>query len=369
MQQHNDFRVAILIPSSSGGGAEFVAMQWATYLSGRGYTVQMLLTHPRRGEIEQRVPERILISRVKGRTAVAKTLALRHYMIAERPDVVLSLMPYWNLMAIIASQLLPNKPRIYISGRNIETALREVQNLKYRIEVQLAKILYRRADAYIAISHPTAAEAITAYGVARDNVWVVPNPATGKTGSNPRELRKLPTVASGVHLTLSVPARLVEQKRPLLAIRVAALLTAEFGVPTTVEFFGSGPVQIQIQQLAQQLDVPVKFHGWVERWYEECADNSVVLLPSLVEGFGNVLLEAAAVGIPCVVSSRALGVADAIVPGITGVLSMDDSAAAFAEAVMETRSIVRVDYTRWLARFSPESSGQRLEAAIRGHRE
>ncbi len=53
------------------------------------------------------------------------------------------------------------------------------------------------------------------------------------------------------------------------------------------------------------------------------------MLSSFVEGFGNVLVEAALVGVPFVSMSRALGVADAIVPGMTGFLCFSDTPAGF----------------------------------------
>jgi glycosyltransferase involved in cell wall biosynthesis len=90
----------------------------------------------------------------------------------------------------------------------------------------------------------------------------------------------------------------------------------------------------------------------------------VVLLPSLVEGFGNVLVEAAVAGIRVVVSSRALGVADALVPGVTGILAIEESPASLADSVIEAGAIVDTDYSGWLARFSVENSTRKLEAAL-----
>jgi glycosyltransferase involved in cell wall biosynthesis len=363
-ERSNPVKVAILIPSTSGGGAEFVAMQWAAQLTRWNYEIVVLVTHPRSDREIADVEGQPQVLQVKGATAFAQVLKLRSYLRDARPDVILSLMPHWNLMALIATRALKARPNVYISGRNIETALRKVQGPRYALEIALARHMYKRADAYIAISHPTAAEAVGAYGIELPRVFVVPNPATAKSQPSHRTRRASPRVERGVPLTLTVPARLVDQKRPRLAIDTARVLREHYGIPTTVEFFGSGPLEEDVRQYARTRGIPVSIRGWVDAWYESAAENAVVLLPSLVEGFGNVLVEAAVVGIRVVVPSRALGVADALIPGMTGVLAVEETPQALADAVMEAGTIPQADYSGWLARFSVENSSRKLEAAI-----
>ena len=89
----------------------------------------------------------------------------------------------------------------------------------------------------------------------------------------------------------------------------------------------------------------------------------MVLLPSTCEGFGNVLVEAAAAGIPSVAMSAALGVADALVPGVTGELVHLDSPDMIADAVQRAARY-RVDAPRWLERFSVDNSTDVLAAVF-----
>jgi glycosyltransferase involved in cell wall biosynthesis len=74
-----------------------------------------------------------------------------------------------------------------------------------------------------------------------------------------------------------------------------------------------------------------------------------------VEGFGNVLVEAAYARIPSVAWSCALGVADAIVPGVTGELAISADPIDLADAVS---SAVRIEgrIGDWYTRFSREES-------------
>ena len=74
--------------------------------------------------------------------------------------------------------------------------------------------------------------------------------------------------------------------------------------------------------------------------------------------------EAAARGVPSVAVSTALGVADAIIPGVTGELSLDDDPASIADAVEAAAGLDVHDVDAWLERFSADSSGALLEQTI-----
>src|SRR5690606_36212643 len=147
-------------------------------------------------------------------------------------------------------------------------------------------------------------------------------PAAGKVGLEAARAQRTRRAASdrsrGVDLV--VPVRLGEQKRPALALEVAATLrdSMEYDTQVAVHYYGAGPYQPERAEAAVQPGVHAVFDGWVEGWFEDTPGAAVMLLTSHSEGFANVLVESAAYGIPVVAASRALGVADAIVPGITG---------------------------------------------------
>jgi glycosyltransferase involved in cell wall biosynthesis len=354
-------RVGVVVPSLSGGGAEFVAVQWAAYLRAHGHAVTMITTHQPGAELGD-VP-------VVGLTAgsfPARVRQLREHVAGAGYDVLLGLMPHWNLLVLLAALAAPGGPATLISGRNVEAPLRRIHGLSYRAELALCHLLYRRADGYVAISHPVAAEAAGTYGLDPEKVWVVPNPSTGKDPAAAASvLRGHRTDAGGESVTLTVPARLVPQKRPALAVETAALLRDRHGVEASVDYFGAGPEESAVRAAAERLGVTVRFRGWVTSWFEAAAPDAVVLLPSAAEGFGNVLVEAAAAGMASVASSRALGVADAIVPNVTGVLAMSSAPDDFAAAVRRAMGLTPVSAPAWLERFSPEESGAKLLQVLR----
>lgn len=354
-------RVLINVPFISGGGAEFVATQWARFLAEAGDVVTLYTTHPRDDDA---APGGVALVKAKRGGILKQARDLAAHLRAEPVDVVVSLMPYWNLMSILAVRSLGSgRPRVLVSGRTFaKEGMDGVEGDASPIQHWLARRAYRYSDLFIAISHPVGAEAVTEYRLHPGKVVVVPNPALAKVQDYLDVAGPLSTVATSpnAHLDLVVPARLVAPKRPLVAIDVAVILSrdkAAFPGGVTVHFFGSGPLEKSVRARADAAGVDVLMHGWVNNWFAECPPGSVVLLPSIAEGFGNVLIEAAGAGLRSVVSSRCRGGADAVVPGITGELIAGDSPEEYASAVKASVGKGVHGANSWLQRFSRESSG------------
>ena len=285
---------------------------------------------------------------------------LRNFVATWEPDVVLSLQAFPNLLCIALRLSLRGRtrPMVVISERNLVSLGVRRSPLKHKLKVWMCRRLYRFADAVVAISHPVAGELVSGFGVPPEKCAVVPNPATAKVRPRTSSTRR---GEGPVELVLA--GRLVPQKRPLLVVDTAAELHAR-GVPAVVSVFGDGPLLAAVTERAEARGVELRQHGWVEDWFDHCGGNAVLLLTSSREGFGNVLVEAAAVGIPSVAASEALGVADALVPGITGELARSGTPADFAEAVQRATCLDVSGIDRWLQRFSMQESGLTLEHFI-----
>jgi glycosyltransferase involved in cell wall biosynthesis len=348
-------RVVVLTQGDRGGGAEFVARTWAANLEQRGHEVSFVVTSPPQGEP---VPGVVYLRR-SGRTAWPPVLAFRRYVRKRKPDVVLSLLTYPNLVALLAALLSGRETPVVISERNVPSVLLRQQGRSQRLQLALARRVYRYATAVVAISHPVAADLVAAFAVDPAVCTVVPNPATAKLGEDRRRPDR-----SGSTLTLVLPCRLVAQKDPLLLPEVARILRGR-GRDVAITVFGAGPLEGALVAAAERAGVPTTMAGWQEEWFLHCPPRSVVCLPSLVEGFGNVLVEAAAVNVPVVTMSSALGVADAVVPGITGYLAATRDAEEFADLVEAADRLPAWDMDGWLDRFSPEVSTTTLERVLR----
>ena len=352
-------RIGVIVPSLGGGGAEFVARTWAGWLRSQGHEVTMVLTN---GPDSSRPgPADVTVTGLDpAASPAAKVRELRGFVTTWQPDVLLSLQAFPNLLCIALrlSMRGKNRPMVVISERSMVSLGVRGATLKHRLKIWACRKLYRLADAVVAISHPVAGDLVSSFGVPPEKCAVVPNPSIAKV--QPRT----PSTRRGegpVELVLA--GRVVHEKRPHLAVDTAAELNRR-GVPTVVSVFGDGPLLAGVIQRAEERGVELRNHGWVEDWFNHCGADAVLLLPSFREGFGNVLVEAAAVGVPSVASSEALGVADAVVPGITGELARSGSPADFADAVERAACLELSGIDRWLQRFSVQESGLALEHFI-----
>lgn len=345
-----------VVPSLCGGGAEFVARTWMSWLADQGHAVSVVTTAERADETH--LPEGVAAYTVAGGTGhLAKARAVRDLFEVTDADIAVSLQSHANLVLIAAGLIARGtRPQIIVSERNLVSLGLPGSGRRHRTKMWLARRLYRRADHIIAISHAVGGELVAGFGVRRERMTVVANPATAKVAGSARAERT-PGIREGVQIVL--PCRLVDQKRPTLAIDTAVELIGR-GIPAEVVSYGDGPLLGDMTVGAARAGVPFVNHGWVEDWFTRLGPNAVVLLPSIREGFGNVLVEAAAVGIPSVAVSGALGVSDAIIPRITGELALTGCPADLADAVIRASGLDLEGIDAWLDRFSVDASGRDL---------
>lgn len=134
--------------------------------------------------------------------------------------------------------------------------------------------------------------------------------------------------------------RMVENKAPVLMIHAYADVRQSLP-DTTLTMIGDGPLLASATQLAGELAAPVEFLGTCDphEVLEQLQRASLLCLPSVstprgdAEGFGLVLLEAQACGVP-VVTSALGGATEAILDGKTGYSFLAGSRAQLTERLL-----------------------------------
>jgi len=179
------------------------------------------------------------------------------------------------------------------------------------LESRLAPWLYRRRR-YITVSQSSKADLI-GLGVDADRIDIVHN---GLDVPHPEH--RLPRSTAP---TICVLGRLVPHKQVEHALETAAALRSS--IPDLrVEVVGDGWWHEQLQARAEELIVTdlVTFHGAVsDAERDAILDRSwVLLVPSVKEGWGIAIMEAAARGVPAIAYRSAGGVTESIVDGETG---------------------------------------------------
>ncbi len=180
------------------------------------------------------------------------------------------------------------------------------------IESKIAPLLYRHSR-YITVSNASKAELVE-LGVDADRISVIQN------GS---EIAVTQQFAKSEHPQICVVGRLVPHKQVEHAIDAVAELLPN--IPNlTLEIVGEGWWHDELVAYAKEhgVEAQVHFHGFVDdeekiRIFES---SWLLVLPSLKEGWGIVITEAAALGTPTIAYRSAGGTTESIRDKETGVL-------------------------------------------------
>lgn len=136
------------------------------------------------------------------------------------------------------------------------------------------------------------------------------------------------------HRHFTIVARLVPKKNLQVALRAYALYRTMAASPRPLHLCGSGPLEVDLIALAQELGIRehVTFHGFVQS--AEVArilgSTLALLLPSIEEQFGNVVIEAQAMGLPVILSDNC-GARDLLVRvGVNGFVIEPDNPGGLA---------------------------------------
>jgi glycosyltransferase involved in cell wall biosynthesis len=191
--------------------------------------------------------------------------------------------------------------------------------------------ILRRADAVLTVSEHSRAELLGA-GVDPERITVAYNGIEGPQLVDPEPRGTWP--ADGLRLLYL--GRLEDRKRPELAVATLAALGRR-GHPASLVLAGEGPARAALQATAEQLGVSdrVRFVGRVSdaRKWSLYDGAELLLFGSTIEGFGLVVAEAQARGLPAV-AARGTATAEALRDGESGLLA-DPTPEAFAAAVAE----------------------------------
>lgn len=355
-------KIGVLVHDLKGGGAEAVTQLWIAQLQMHGHEVVVFVYGPNATASATGLP-RTLVFPQRSRVARWTTLAwwLRRWARRLELDVLISVLDFSNTVALLSG--IASKRPVVISEHSAPTLLWRHKGFGGLARRSAARLLYPRATIAIAVSHAAATDLRVGLSVSARRIVVLPNPVWGVVHRVPTGDRGAQASAAGRRLL--VVGRCAPEKQMERALEVIKELRRR-GLNWSGCVIGDGPTRMKLEAQAEKDGLPVQFEGWVQPWQHLARQGDVMLVTSDLEGFGNVLVEAAALGIPSVAPSSALGVADAILPELTGILSASNDTQDLADAVLRA-ALLRINagaVRPWLERFSPEAAGRRLEMVL-----
>ncbi|GAQ00038.1 glycosyltransferase [Leptolyngbya sp. NIES-2104] len=329
-QGSQNTHIAIFVPSLAIGGAQRVALNLAHALVDRGFNVDLVLQEAG-GAFLNQVDARVRIINFTSPGIVGRFCGLKQYFQREQPTVLLSILDNINV-ASFAKHVSGVSTRVIVS---LHINLPEpVEDLKTWIKPFLIRYSYRLADGIVAVSSGVAKSIASITGISLQQIHVIPNPITMPS----IELNKIshPWLEPGQLPVILGAGRLVKDKDFGTLIRAFAIVRQQ--LPCRLMILGDGEQRPQLEALIRQMDIDscVALPGFVENPYPYMAGASVFVLSSVIEAFGNVLVESMAVGTPVVATNCGSGPTEILEAGKYGRLVSIANPNELAEGILAT---------------------------------
>lgn len=326
--------LGIFLPSLRGGGAERVMLALANGYAERGHRVDLLLVEAAGPYLSDVGAGVRLLDLAAGRTRQSLR-PFRRYLREEQPDLVISAMPHINVIAVIGRALSGRgrTTRLVVSEHNdvVASAGQPSSRSPRKLAVGIA---YRRADAVVAVSEGVAQSCTEAYTLPRRQLKVVYNPIVVPA----LDIRAETTVPQHRNLSHMFVAagRLIPQKDFATLLRAFVIVRQKCDAQLVI--LGEGELRDDLERQAASSGVQefVRFPGFVTNPFAYMRSASAFVLSSAWEGFGNVLVEAMAVGTPVVSTDCPSGPREILEDGHWGRLVPVADADALADAILAT---------------------------------
>jgi glycosyltransferase involved in cell wall biosynthesis len=328
-------RVCFVLPSLHGGGAERAAVQIVNALDPAAWDRSMYLFR-REGAYLDAVDRAVELTAASDGSRAGRWFGLRRFVRGARPQLVVAFLSYFSALTAVRAAAVG--ARIVFNQQTpmsdfLSDADYAWRGRWHRAALSLAtRVGYRLADAIVATSNGVADDLVSRFGVPRERIRVLHNPVDlqmiAAAAAEPLE----PVAgwsAGGPRLVAA--GRLADAKNYPLLLEAFALLRQR--LPASLLILGEGEREASIRAQASRLgiDDAVVFAGFQRNPWKFIARADLFVLTSRYEGFGNVLVESMACGVP-VVATSSPGTRDIVADGVNGVLVAAHEPAAVADA-------------------------------------
>ncbi len=329
-----DGRIALFTRDLAGGGVGRVIVNLARGFVDCGHPVDIVLARRRGPYLEQLPPDVRVIDFGVGRTLWCVP-GLARYLRRERPRALLACADGANVVALWAKRLAGGATRVLISTHtNVSENARQASQARGRLIPYFMRHCYHWADDVIAVSHGVASDLAATAGLDRGRIRVIYNPVdtAGILGRAKEPLAHSWFRLGEPPVVLSL-GRLTRQKDYPTLVRAFAAVRGQRRVRLMI--LGEGEDRAGLEALARELgcEADVALPGFVANPYPLLAAARLFVLSSAWEGFGNVLIEAMAVGTPVIATDCPWGPAEVLEHGRHGRLVPVGDVEALARAI------------------------------------
>jgi glycosyltransferase involved in cell wall biosynthesis len=331
-------RAAFYMNNFDGGGVERQQIKLCGWLREHGVEVTLLL-HSDSGPLRSLVPDDLAVIVFGTSRTLADVVPLSRYLRQAKPDVLVSSIDHQNVAALLARWLAGGTTRVYPCQHNaLSPRVAAALGWKYHLIPACYRLFAGVATHFIAVSAGVAQDVVKRCGINRNRVFVVYNPVIDeefqRLATDSVEHPWFQTRADPVFVTAG---RLTLQKDHATLLRAFALLLEKRVARLMI--LGTGPLRPELERLAAELGISsaVQFLGFQRNPLPYFREADAFVLPSLFEGFGNVLVEAMGCGTPVIAADCPHGPSEILAGGKFGVLVPPGDSKALAEVLVSEK--------------------------------
>jgi glycosyltransferase involved in cell wall biosynthesis len=301
-----------------------------------GHKVDLVLSKAE-GDFIAFVPEMVKIHSAN-RTNKGSLFFLIRYILKYNPDVVISYRPGQNIINLLAKIISRTETKTVIFFQtHISNEHEYNSSFKIWFHKPLLKLLQKNADYIVAVSEGVAVDISNYFSISNQNIIIINNPVDIENSRKQLEKKKefhWYKKIENENYFISV-GRLVKQKDyPTLIKAFRKYRDKKHG---KLVILGEGDDRVYLENLIIELDLvdDVLLPGYIDNPFPYVANASLFIMSSLWEGFGNVLIEALAVGTPVLSTNCPSGPSEIINHNDYGILVEPDNVDRLAEEMIK----------------------------------
>ena len=317
-------KVLFLSGNLCDGGAQRVISVVASSLAEKGHDVSLLLFS--RNEKEYPISENVKITAIRESyeeyskvSSLGRLKFVRRFLKELKPDVAVGFLEGGYALYLSSWGL---KFKKIASTRIDPQILMKQKGLRAKINRRWLRV----ADALVV---QTESQKHRLPCKIRKNSVVIANPVSDKALNIQKE-------SYDECRNFVMAGRLSNQKNYPMVFRAMSMVKEKYP-DIHVDIFGKGIQQptLEAQISEMELEDNITLRGWSQNTLEEYLNHDAYILSSNSEGLPNSLMEAMAIGLPCISTDCNTGPADLITDGENGFLIPTDDHEALAKRMTE----------------------------------
>lgn len=326
-------KIYFLLPNLSAGGAERVSITIARLLKKEGFSVEFINFGYQEGEmIDWVIPEFKLTSFGLSRTlqAIPKLVA---FMKGNKEAIFFSSREHVNLISLVSSKLSGAKSIVRIPNMPLNKLSKGISGIKMRIIKELNKFLLNSAQLIIAQNAEMKEQLIHFYKLPDKKIKAINNPVDSEFIKTQAENHSFPFIKGEINFVNVCNIQFSKG----IDILIKAWPKVKAVIPNAHMYIigrDNSDYAQEIKCMAETLP-DFSFLGFKSNPYPFLKYSDVFVLPSRMEGFPNVVLEAMSFNKPIASTECIKVLNEIIIQGENGYTCPVENADALAECMIK----------------------------------